>query len=446
MIGTARQVVSPDSPTRVALAAPSSTESLAVLTSLPRAAALAVAAALPLAVWPWSDRPFSTAKLWVLLAGSAVVLLIAAVSSLATARSRPGPRGPQVAWLPVAWLGSWLASALASDAASPEQLWLALAGPLWFAALWAARVSAAPLATAHVAGVTGCALVALAQAAGADPFALAGWSPVLAAEASARLRVFGTLGNPNFVAALLAPTVVLALGLARAAPAPWHAAGWALSAAVQSLALVATGSRAGAAALAVAGLAFVGLAHAVPSRRDRWLGAAGALGLAAAIVVFSGARPLGDTVAGRVYIWRVAAPQVAAHPWLGHGPGAFELGYPGWEDRAWRDGRVGATSAGFRGPQPHAHNDYLEALVDRGLVGLVTIVLLLATPLRNALWLRRRTRGDPVLVAASAAAVALAAIALVDFPLARPAEQGLAWMLAAMALAHRRRDEPEAGP
>ena len=74
------------------------------------------------------------------------------------------------------------------------------------------RPEPAHLAAAHAIGATGVAIVAVLQWAGLDPFALAGWVAPLAG-ASPRLRVYGTLGNPNFVAALLTGAVPLTIGL-----------------------------------------------------------------------------------------------------------------------------------------------------------------------------------------------------------------------------------------
>jgi len=407
-----------------------------VPTSLARATTLAIAALVPLAVWPWADRPFSSAKLWLLLAGAGVALLASRFGRVDGPRRHASPRPLTAsAWLPVVWLTSFAASTLGAGIASPDSLRLALAGPLWFAAILSAGVTPRAVLSAHVAGVTCAALVVIGQALGADPFALAGWTPVLDQSASERLRVFGTFGNPNFVASVATPTLVLAIGLALAATTRRHAAAWTLSAIMQAVAVAATGSRAGGLGLVAAAVVWVALGTGRHTRRAALAATLGATALA--IVVGSTARPLGETLEGRIYIWRVAAPHVATHLLLGHGPGAFELEYAAWESEAWRTGRADAASARFRGPQPHAHNDYLEAFVDRGLVGAVTIVLLLTTFLRHAIWQRRAGRLDPLTAAGAAAAAVLMAIALVDFPLARPGDTALVWMLAATASSKR---------
>ena len=84
---------------------------------------------------------------------------------------------------------------------------------------------------------------------------------------------------------------------------------------------------------------------------------------------------------------------------LGHGPG---------------------SAAALAGDQ--LHNDYLQRLVEQGIAGLAALVVVIALALRRA---------PPALAAAIAA---LAARALVDFPLARPAELCLFTLLIAAAL------------
>jgi putative inorganic carbon (hco3(-)) transporter len=400
------------------------------------AVTLALAALLPVAVWPGATQPFSSAKLWLLLAGSGVIVLLGTARALGN-RTVGANWTPhlQTAWLPAVWLASWLVSATSTGVASPDGLWLALAGPLWYGAIVVAGVSVRRLFVAYATGTTVAAFVAVGQALHADPFALAGWAPVLDEAASERLRVFGTFGNPNFVAAAIVPTLALTAGLLQTASTRTRMVAWAAAAGLQGVAVVATGSRGGALGLAVvaASLAMLGV-----RRSARWAMLSGAVAaLSALIFVGSQARPLERTIEGRLYIWRVAMPHVADRPWLGHGPGMFALEYPGWEAEAWQQARVAAGSARFRGPQAHAHNDYVEALVDRGLLGLVTIVLLMATPLQRVIRQRRAGRDDPLAMAAAAAAAALGAMALVDFPLARPAESAMAWMLAASASRRR---------
>ena len=82
--------------------------------------------------------------------------------------------------------------------------------------------------------------------------------------------------------------------------------------------------------------------------------------------------------------------------------------------------------------ETHVHNDYLEALVERGVPGLVTVcapVIVLLVGLTR--WPRP---ASPVLSGTAAAVAAGAACALVDFPFARPAELAIWWVAIALAL------------
>jgi putative inorganic carbon (hco3(-)) transporter len=405
-----------------------------------RRVAVGVMAVLPLVAWPGLEQPFSTPKLWLLVitvAALAPCAWFAWRSSHARAtlpRETPPRVMPLTLPIPTQvvaalWLVSWTWSALFADVVSLDALLLALAGGGLAIVLTGLRPEPSRLAAAHVIGATGVAIVAVMQWSGLDPFALAGWVAPLAG-ASPRLRVYGTLGNPNFVAALLAGAVPLTVGLivhaGRQALIPGLAA-----LTVQVLAIAATGSRAGALGLIAAGLTWILSGPRTYRRR-----VAIACVLAALVIIgVSTARPLRETLAGRIYIWQVVWPHAFEAPWVGQGPGAFALFYPAWEREARRKPPTAAAAHYFAGPQQHAHNDYLEALVERGLAGPVTMLLVLTTCVGGG---RRASRfpipagSEPLRIGAVAALAALGAIAFVDFPMARPAETALWWSCAAL--------------
>ena len=157
---------------------------------------------------------------------------------------------------------------------------------------------------------------------------------------------------------------------------------------LQLLAIAATGSRAGALGLIAAGLTWILSGPRTYRRR-----VAIACGLAAVVIIgVSTARPLRETLAGRIYIWQVVWPHAFEAPWVGQGPGAFALLYPAWEREARRKPPTAASAVYFAGPQQHAHNDYLEALVERGLAGPVTMLLVLTTCLGGGRRAFRPTR------------------------------------------------------
>jgi putative inorganic carbon (HCO3(-)) transporter len=424
---------------------------------------MSVMAVLPLVAWPGLEQPFSTPKLYLLVITVIAVAPFAWIAWRSRSRAMPDAAPATPASLGTStllsthvvaalWLASWTWSALFADIVSLDALLLALAGGGLAIVLIELRPDPSQLAAAHAIGATGVAIVAVMQWAGLDPFAFAGWVAPLAG-ASPRLRIYATLGNPNFVAALLAGAVPLTIGLIvqSAAPAtapataiatPPHAAAsrgrqrlvtaGLAALALQLLAIAATGSRAGALGLIAAGLTWILSGPRTWRRR-----VAIACGLAALLIIgVSTARPLRETLAGRIYIWQVVWPHAFEAPWVGQGPGAFALLYPSWEREARRRPPTAAAARYFAGPQQHAHNDYLEALVERGLAGPVTLLLVLTTWVGGG---RRAPRlvgpafgAEPLKIGAAAALVALGAVAFVDFPLARPAEMALWWSCAAL--------------
>jgi putative inorganic carbon (HCO3(-)) transporter len=450
-----------------------------------RRVAVGVMTVLPLVAWPGLAQPFSTPKLYLLVVTVIALAPLAWIAwrsssrsrttvSTSTRQTRPTHRYTAAPTHVVAamWLASWSWSALFADVVSLDALLLALAGGGLAIVLTELRPDPMRLAAAHAIGATGVAMVAVLQWARLDPFALAGWVAPIAG-ASPRLRVYGTLGNPNFVAALLAGAVPLTIGLivhSTQSAQSGHSVHSAHSAApsdrqptrrlvlvvgltavaLQLMAIAATGSRAGALGLIAAGLTWILSGPRTYRRR-----VAIACGLAAVVVIgVSTARPLRETLAGRVYIWQVVWPHAFEAPWVGQGPGAFAELYPAWEREARRKPPTAAAAVYFAGPQQHAHNDYLEALVERGLAGPVTLLLVFTTWLGGGMrFFRPRgpvsggggvasTGAEPLLIGAAATLAALGAIAFVDFPLARPAETALWWTSAALLGAPREQGTP----
>jgi len=393
-----------------------------------RWAAVGVTAVLPLVVVPGLEAPFSTPKLALLgvwVVSGLVVLAIARIHPLADC-------GTAVLVLVPGWASAVSASALGSREASVEILLLALLPVGAFLLLCGLRPE--PTALLQAATLSGGAVAALAlvQYSGLNPFGLLGWSGP--AYGSPRMRVYGTLGNPNFVAAFLAAS----------APAAWavaiRAAGWRRTLAWLALAVVAagtlaTGSRAPALVLLI--LAVGSLFRS--SRRS----ALGLAVLAAVVVLLSAARPLTETVQGRVHIWRVSLPHVLDHPWLGGGPGSFALDYPRWETARLAEGTLPPGAERFAGLQRHAHNDYLEILVDYGLAGLLLFSAVAALAIRRSTAAAKRG-GGPEKTGAAAGLIAILALALVDFPLHRPAESFLFWTFLWIVLSPGQ-DEPAQG-
>jgi O-antigen ligase len=185
------------------------------------------------------------------------------------------------------------------------------------------------------------------------------------------------------------------------------------------LALVVTGSFATVLAL------FVGV---LATRSKRLLVPALVCGALLAIPLMS--RDPRAALAGRVYLVEVALPHVAEAPLTGLGPGAVERHWPSWELAYWKarcddEACVNAHPKGrFAGLQDHVHADWLEWLLERGVLGLAALGFALGAPLLSA-W-----RSSPLVFAALVAALTRS---LVDFPLERPADLAVLAFLCALA-------------
>jgi len=388
-----------------------------------------VIVAVTLAVAPGGDAPFSGVKTGLLAAAAVALLARAALLTVAT----PVPLAPRV--LAGLWLGTLALSALLGPAARPGGMWLEAAAGLVILGLLQAPPQWAPAFRALAGAGTGLAGVALLQAIGADPFHWMGWRGDHPGE---RMRVYGTLGNPDFVAAYLGASLCVTLGEGVSAERTFARHGWFAAAALQLCALAATRSWGSLLALGAAALSLLWTRGSTPragheqARGRKWGIALGAV-LAGALLLGSvWGRSPGAALAGRLYLWGVAAPHVLDAPVFGHGPGGFETLWPLWEAEYWAARADSAGKERFAAPQDHAHLDYLEWLLELGLVGAAPRLLLLLAALRAG-----RHAPDARGRAALAALVALAARALVDFPLARPAELCLFAVLTACVVAPR---------
>ena len=375
---------------------------------------------MPLVFWPAAALPFSTAKRWLVSGWLILGFGAAAGARIYKARILPSR---VMAGLAV-WVSALaLSAALGREAALPALLDAVLPCAHALLLLWIApRVR--QLVLTLVASATLVAFVAILQYLHWDPFRLFG--VVGSMQGNARIQVFSTLGNPNFVAAFLVS--VLPLTLTATAMQDRNGRVGRLfcvcAALVQTGAILATGSRAPILALVAAGAWFF-----YRSSRYRWRVLAGGLVLSAILIILSPARSLERTVAGRLYIGKVVARHVAEIPLTGFGPGAFPLRFAEWETEHLRmqadDGK-----RQFAGLQDHAHNDYLEFTVDHGFSGLVAFILMLIL-LVPVSW-RPSAAGSRIEDGLVAAIVALLAVGVVDFPLHRQTELFLFWTFVAL--------------
>jgi len=133
-------------------------------------------------------------------------------------------------------------------------------------------------------------------------------------------------------------------------------------------------------------------------------------------------------------IWRRAAALLADAPLFGVGPGQFEREFPPYRDPA----ELVASSHGRAEPTPveveHAHNDWLEGLLELGLAGGLPWLVLLGWALARAA--RALAGREPARVALGAAGLAtLVASGAGSTLLASPGAPAAAWPVIGALLA-----------
>ncbi len=132
---------------------------------------------------------------------------------------------------------------------------------------------------------------------------------------------------------------------------------------------------------------------------------------------------------GRLMAWRGTLEMIAAHPWLGTGPGSYATTFPAFQP-------PGTTGRFF-----YAHNDYLQAVADLGLLFLAVLGwLLIALALTAATRLASRSRQTRAFsLGALIGMVAILIHSVVDFNLHLPANAALFAVLAGILAAGRTR-------
>jgi O-antigen ligase len=277
-------------------------------------------------------------------------------------------------------------------------------------------------------------VVALLQAVSAEPKKLYGvWQPRW------DWAVFGPYVNRNHFANYLVLAGALAVGLAleslvrlrtawatrrRALLLLGEAEGMAVARAAAVVmvivaALVASRSRGGVCAFAAATLA---MALAAPGRKRTALALLLLVALGVSWIGLGGvleAFEVRGIRGSRLDLWRDMLPMVPQFPVFGAGWNAFATAYA-WYQTVWKTDWIG-----------EAHNDYLQALLDGGVLGLALVAALLALVLRAAL---SRARRSPVELGVFGALVGFAFHEIVDFGGQIPANAATAITLAAAAL------------
>ncbi len=308
---------------------------------------------------------------------------------------------------------------------SPAETWAAFLSLLPATAMFLAVLSLASdqrrrAALAVVAvGALSVVLGALQMAGGED-------SPLRLYEITNRAAAVGFFSNRNHLASLLICTVVLAAAWAAWSAARRPVSRWALAAALLVIVLAAvgagmTGSRAGLLLLLPAGLGAAILAWRAGVARGRGKLALGvlALGFAAALLIVQ--LSFGETVARlqggfaedvRVTAAGVGWDAVKAFSPFGSGFGTFVPAYKM-----------------FEGPESvintyinHAHNDWLEVLIEGGVPAALLLAVFLFWFGRTAFGPWRGEGAEGTLARAGSLIVLLLLIhSALDYPLRTPA-------------------------
>jgi O-antigen ligase len=246
-------------------------------------------------------------------------------------------------------------------------------------------------------------------------------------------RLLGPLLNPNHLGCLFAVAAVTSAGLVLHAkqPTPWRGL-WALCALVTIAATLTTLSRGATLALLTGGAILAGLLLGQRWRGrvdQRTAGGAGAtrlsvnavaIGVVAvcslALIVYSSGKGVSEqlrTTSGNEWsqpgskymAWRSALTLVEEAPWLGVGRGAFEASFT----------RVHEASS--KVTFSHPENEYVQAVVEWGLLGALALAVVVAW---TAVAAARRWRLGPLTAAAMAGCTVVAVQSFVDFGLELP--------------------------
>lgn len=184
--------------------------------------------------------------------------------------------------------------------------------------------------------------------------------------------------------------------------------------------LILSGSRAGMASSLAGCIVFL-MALAI-NRRGRWAAWLIVFVLGLALIAgfsLTGSNPILDRLDQnqvqadtpmRLAAYEISLRAIASNPWLGFGLGGFESAF-----RLYRD-------PGFGMWFQHAHNDYLELIIELGLPAalmFLTAILLLVGSCAGGVWRRQRQEIYPALGLSASVTVGLHALA--DFSMQIPA-------------------------
>ena len=367
-------------------------------------------AAVPLVMMPGLQFLEITPKLIVLVGGASVVWLM-----LATLNCLPALRQEDAVYLLL--LAGLALFGVMSTVFSLDAM-LSLAGsegrrlglPAWLASLGLA--AAVPIVvsddarrrrrlagTLVIAGLL-AATYGLAQYAGYDPWLNSTLYRTGAGDLQT-IRPPSTMGHADWFAVFSLLTGFSAAGLALSSSTTRERWGWTLAVLLLAIAIVISGSR--AAWLGAAG-GTVLLCARIRNRRPVLMGILAVVALVAVFVISPLGRPLQNRirtfandrgVQARVLVWRDSLHLIAAHPLLGTGPDAFELGFPFSQ----------SVELSQHAPENYVespHNLFLDYLTNAGIPAGLIFAALLAMALGRYLVSSRGGGLDAGLLAALA--------------------------------------------
>jgi len=207
---------------------------------------------------------------------------------------------------------------------------------------------------------------------------------------TATSRFAGGSGDPNYLAAMVVPALMLAGGLSVGGSSVLRAS-LLTGVIVMAIGLAATQSRGGLIALAVA---FVAAFVLLRQQRRLVLGAMGAalMGLAAFFVAYPAAWERIVAVkdkggSGRTDIWRVAWSIVTEHPFIGVGLNQFSIVSPTYVRQP---GSLGGTTNLIVNEHIVVHNVVLQLWAETGTIGVALFLAVLVAGFAGA----ARAAGD----------------------------------------------------
>ncbi len=257
-----------------------------------------------------------------------------------------------------------------------------LCGPLWTLLLisWGegeTTVRSVAVLVTLAAGVV--ASIAVVQWLGFDPL-LFGKYRVDWGAMAARMRLYSTFGNPNFVAGYLIGAIFLALALGALSRKLRARIMWYGCAAMMLAAILGAGSYGAWAGLVAGGIVTALVwksrgreAPAAAAARREKVGLARARGVLFPGIFWPGATLLGQVMGallgrleGRLFLWRSSWPMFLEHPFLGGGCGSFQLRFLDLQASFLAAHR---EMVRYWSNIHQLHNDLLQLLLETGLVG-----------------------------------------------------------------------------